>query len=110
MGQPSAKQGKEKANGVFVIVPIGHAARSPANSTPTKGLRQPAWLGDGASSERKGMSRARPHDIGRTERAPPADLLGCVCACAAAGLNWSRRGKSLRCGGHSGGGQLPVAR
>jgi hypothetical protein len=29
----------------------------------------------------------RPHRIGRTERAPSADVLGCVSACAVRGLN-----------------------
>jgi hypothetical protein len=35
----------------------------------------------------EGHESDRPHRTGRTERAPPADLLGCVSACVAAGLN-----------------------
>jgi hypothetical protein len=34
----------------------------------------------------EGHESGRPHRIRRTERAPSADLLGCVSACVAAGL------------------------
>jgi hypothetical protein len=48
---------------------------------PRGPIHELAWLGDGASSGRKGSR------TGRTERAPSADLPGCLCACVAAGLN-----------------------
>jgi hypothetical protein len=35
----------------------------------------------------------RPHRTGRTERAPSADVLGCVSACVAAGLNLGKKKK-----------------
>jgi hypothetical protein len=35
----------------------------------------------------EGHESDRPHRIGRTERAPSADPLGCLSACVAAGLN-----------------------
>jgi hypothetical protein len=42
----------------------------------------------------EGHESDRPHRIGRTERAPSADLLGCVSACVQRAWTWSRRKKN----------------
>jgi hypothetical protein len=47
-----------------------------------------SWLGWVTVRRRgEGHESDRPHRTGRTERAPSAGLLGCVCACVAAGLD-----------------------
>jgi hypothetical protein len=57
--------------------------------------RSPVELLAGLAGWRRvvGHESDRPHRTGKTERAPSAGLLGCVCACVAAGLNLGRRKK-----------------
>jgi hypothetical protein len=45
-----------------------------------------------------GQDTPTTYDIGRTERAHPAALLGCVLACAAAGLNLESEGGGKQVG------------
>jgi hypothetical protein len=70
------------------------AALATDTSAPGRGeLRYfPARCAAGFSGTGWGGGRRKKKMLGRAERAPSADLLGCVSACVAAGLNLASEG------------------
>jgi hypothetical protein len=62
-----------------------------------------AKKGEALPKKKKGEEHEsdRPHRVGRTGRAPSSDLLGCVSACVAAGLDLASEGGKKRRGGET---------